>query len=404
MPKSCDSLVNKSFYLSDVKATFGRFLPLANKLGYKDRFLIAAGALSSLLFASVSSFLIWGSYGSIPLLVAPMGATSILIFALPSSPLAQPWSVCFGNFISASIGVGCATLLGHHPFVASLAVGLSILVMFATSSLHPPGGAVSLLAVLGGTQIEHLEWYFVLGVVVLQSTCLVIIAAGFHHLRKVNYPQSARLSENLHRTGDPQISARLGVTSADLDVILAKHGKLLDISRTDLQTLITNTEIQVHRRRHGVIRCSEIMSRHVVTVKFETRLEECWQLLRTHKVKTLPVIDDQRKVIGTISLIDFLKNADLDVYHDFDLRLRQLLENAHRLTGSRYEVAGHIMNTSVETKVDDSDILELVALFTDLGLHSVPILNSSGELQGVITQTDLIATLYRMQIDKPLDT
>ena len=62
------------------------------------------------------------------------------------------------------------------------------------------------------------------------------------------------------------------------------------------------------------------------------------------------------------------------------------------------------MNTSVQAKVDDSDILELVALFTDLGLHSVPILNSSGELQGVITQTDLIATLYRMQIDKPLDT
>jgi CBS domain-containing membrane protein len=396
--------VSKSFYLSDVKAVLGRFLPLPNTLGLKERFVVASGALLSLLFATLSSYLIGGRFGSIPLLVAPMGATSILIFALPSSPLAQPWSVCFGNFISASIGVACAALLGHHPVVASLAVWLSILAMFATRSLHPPGGAVALLAVLGGTQIERLEWYFVLESVVLQSTCLVVIAAGFHHLRKVNYPQSARLSENLHRTGDPQISARLGVTSADLDVILAKHGKLLDISRTDLQTLITNTEIQVQRRRHGVIRCSEIMSRHVVTVKFETRLEECWQLLRTHKVKTLPVIDDQRKVIGTISLIDFLKNAGLDVYHDFDLRLRQLLENAHRLTGSRYEVAGHIMNTSVQAKVDDSDILELVALFTDLGLHSVPILNSSGELQGVITQTDLIATLYRMQIDKPLDT
>lgn len=396
--------MNKSFYLSDLKAIFRRFLPLPTTLGHKERFLVASGALLSLLFATLSSYLIWGRFGSIPLLVAPMGATSILIFALPSSPLAQPWSVCFGNFISASIGVACAAFLGHHPVVASLAVWLSILAMFATRSLHPPGGAVALLAVLGGIQIEHLEWYFVLESVVLQSTCLVIIAAGFHHLRKVNYPQSARLSENLHRTGDPQISARLGVTSADLDVVLAKHGKLLDISRTDLQTLITNTEIQVQRRRHGVIRCSEIMSRHVVTVKFETRLEECWQLLRTHKVKTLPVIDDQRKVIGTISLIDFLKNADLDVYHDFDLRLRQLLENSHRLTGSRYEVAGHIMNTSVQTKADDCNILELVALFTDLGLHSVPILNSNGELQGVITQTDLIATLYRMQIDKLLDT
>ena len=135
--------MSKSFYLSDVKAVLGRFLPLPTTLGHKERFVVASGALLSLLFATLSSYLIWGRFGSIPLLVAPMGATSILIFALPSSPLAQPWSVCFGNFISASIGVACAAFLGHHPVVASLAVWLSILAMFATRSLHPPGGAVA---------------------------------------------------------------------------------------------------------------------------------------------------------------------------------------------------------------------------------------------------------------------
>lgn len=396
--------MNKSFYISDLKIVIERFLPLPNPLGHRERCLIALGALSGLLFATWSSYLMWGSATTIPLLLAPMGASSILIFTLPSSPLAQPWPVCFGNTISAIIGIACATLLAHHPAVAALAVALSILAMFATRSLHPPGGAIALLAVLGGSQIDKLEWRYLIASVALQSVCLVMMAVVFHQSRKLNYPQSAKLKENLHQTGDTPISARLGVTSTDLDAILAQHGKLLDISRHDLQTLITHTEIQVHRRRHGTIQCRDIMSRHVVTVEFETSLEECWQLLRTHKVKALPVIDEERKIIGTISLIDFLKNAGLDVYHDFDLRVRHLLENTHRFTGSKYQVAGHIMNTSVQTKTEDCDILELVTLFTDLGLHSIPIVNAQAHLQGLVTQSDLIATLYRMQIDKLLTT
>ena len=81
-----------------------------------------------------------------------------------------------------------------------------------------------------------------------------------------------------------------------------------------------------------------------------------------------------------LSLIDFLKQADLDVYHDFDLRLRQMLEQARTLSGSKVRVAGHIMSGDPQTAHRDSNVLELVPLFSDRGLHSIPIVDDGGKL------------------------
>lgn len=392
--------MNSSFYISDLKSLVRSFVPPRNSLSQKERWLAALGALLGLSLAAWTSYLIFGNTSSLPQLVAPMGASAVLIFAVPSSPLAQPWPALFGNCISAAVGLSCALLIGRSPAVAVLAVALAVLAMIATRSLHPPGGAIALLAVLGGAPIECLGWSFIWAPVTLQTTSLIVMAVAFHRMRKVSYPPTVKINENLHRTGDTQISTRLGITDADLDAVLLQHGKLLDISRSDLKSLITKTEIQAHRRRHGTVSCGDIMSRHLITVTFETDLKQCWQLLRTHKIKSIPVIDETRKVIGTISLIDFLKHAGLDIYHDFDLRLRHFLDGAQELTGSHAQVVGHIMNTSVSTCYVESDVLELVVLFTDLGLHSVPILNNQKQLQGIVTQSDLLSALYRMQIDR----
>lgn len=355
-----------------------------------------------LVMATWISYLVLGHTNKLPLLIAPMGASAVLIFSLPSSPLTQPWCVLVGNSIAAAVGVTFTICFGPYPLVAATAVAVAILTMFATRSLHPPGGAIALLAVLGGPSITDLGWRYVLTPVALQSTCLIFVAVLFHRLNQSSYPHVASPQANLHRTGDLQISARLGVSDADLDAVLRQHGELLDISRGDLQNLIAQTEIQLHRRHHGEVVCRDIMSTHLITVTFETPLGECWQLLRTHKIKTLPVVDDKNRVIGIISLIDFLKNAGLDVYHDFDLRLRQLLDNTRQVSGSHFQVAGHIMNTAILSKHEDSNVLELVELFTDRGLHSIPIVNRDAQLQGMITQSDLIAALYRLQIEKVL--
>ena len=83
-------------------------------------------------------------------IVAPMGASAVLVFGVPASPLAQPWAVVGGNTLSALVAVTCMHIAGPVNLAAAAAVALAIAVMFATRSLHPPGGATALLIVLSG--------------------------------------------------------------------------------------------------------------------------------------------------------------------------------------------------------------------------------------------------------------
>ncbi|RUT29242.1 hypothetical protein EMQ25_14025 [Arsenicitalea aurantiaca] len=78
-----------------------------------------------------------------PMLIAPMGASVVLLFAAPSSPLAQLLSILAGNCIAAAIGVTIAGLVGDPILAAALALSLAIGAMLATQSLHPPSGAVA---------------------------------------------------------------------------------------------------------------------------------------------------------------------------------------------------------------------------------------------------------------------
>lgn len=86
----------------------------------------------------------------LPILIAPLGATCVLIFAVNDSPLAQPRSVIGGYLISALIGLLALTALGPAPWVAALALGAAIAVMQVTRTLHAPAGAVPLLAFTSG--------------------------------------------------------------------------------------------------------------------------------------------------------------------------------------------------------------------------------------------------------------
>ncbi len=87
-----------------------------------------------------------------------MGASAVLLFAAPASPLAQPWSIVVGNGVSALMGVLSASLVPDPALAAALAVMLAIAAMFLTRSLHPPGGAVALTAVIGGEGSASSGW------------------------------------------------------------------------------------------------------------------------------------------------------------------------------------------------------------------------------------------------------
>ena len=114
----------------------------------------AGGALLGVAFAAVAGWL--GSTlgdAALPWLVAPVGASAVLVFALPASPLAQPWPVFGGNIISTLVGLAIAHFMPTAVLAGALAVGVAIAAMSLARCLHPPGGACALLAVLSAPRL-----------------------------------------------------------------------------------------------------------------------------------------------------------------------------------------------------------------------------------------------------------
>ncbi|MGZ3253432.1 MAG: HPP family protein [Burkholderiaceae bacterium] len=128
-----------------------RFLPQPNTAGGFEQMRACAGALFGLMLTGLLSYSLLGRASATAYLIAPMGASAVLLFCVPASPLAQPWSIIGGNLVSALIGVTCAKLFVDAPLLAAALAGcLAIGAMFSLRCLHPPSGAVALTAVLGG--------------------------------------------------------------------------------------------------------------------------------------------------------------------------------------------------------------------------------------------------------------
>ncbi|MEB3350165.1 MAG: HPP family protein [Cyanobacteriota bacterium] len=114
------------------------------------------------------------AWSGMVLLAAPLGASSVLLFGYPASPLAQPRNIVLGNLVGALVGVAAVAWLGQGPLVIALAVALTILLGQQLRCLHPPAGGLAFLGVaLGATPP------YVLTPVLSGSVLLVLLAAGF---------------------------------------------------------------------------------------------------------------------------------------------------------------------------------------------------------------------------------
>jgi CBS-domain-containing membrane protein len=127
-------------------------------------------------------------------LIGSMGASAVLVYGAPRSPLAQPRNLVGGHVISALIGVACQQLLGHLPELAApLAVATAIALMQLTKTLHPPGGATALIAVVGGEQIHRLGLLYVLAPVGLGALLLLLVGLAVNNIPSTRrYPESWR--------------------------------------------------------------------------------------------------------------------------------------------------------------------------------------------------------------------
>lgn len=371
------------------RAWWRAFRPARTRINTRERLRLVAGALIGIFLTGLLCHLVGGTAAAnLPWLVAPLGASAVLVFAVPASPMAQPWPVVGGNTLSALVGIAGVHgvhLLGSPELAAALAVATAIALMLALRCLHPPGGATALMMVLGGISDPVFAFYPVL----LNSALLVAAGIAYNNATGRPYPHMQLAPATAPLSGEAKL------LDADLDAVLARYNQVLDVSRDDLKALLVQTQSRVYDRKLAEVRCADIMSRDLVTVEFGTPLQQAWALLRERRIKALPVVDRNFRIAGIITLADFMRAAELDLYEGFDDKLRKLIRSSRTLHSNKPEVVGQIMTRQVRVASEQRHLVELVPLFGSTGHHHIPIIGEGERLVGMITQSDLVAALGR---------
>lgn len=358
--------------------------------------LSAAGALVAILFLALVSTYFAGTSSAV-FVVASMGASAVLLFATPHSPLAQPWSFAGGHLIAAFVGVACHRYVPNSYAAAAIAVAAVILLMHYLRCLHPPAGGTALLPLLGGPEVQQLGYQFVVAPVALNVVLLLLLALTINKLipgRRYPTPH-----HDGGRVAGPQPPGwplgRLGLAPTDLERAIKEMNAYIDVSEVDLEEIYARAELFAHRRRMGDILCRDIMARDVVTAEFGDELEPVWELMRARKLKGLPVVDRARRVVGIVTIIDFLKRADTRAGGHLFERLVGFIRRTPGLSSDKPEVVGQIMTAPAVTIAETAHIISLIPMFAEHGIHHVPVVDAQGKLAGMITQSDLMEALYR---------
>lgn len=208
----------------------------------RDRLISGFGALIGIIATGLLVRGLIGAGAHLPLLIAPIGAAAVLLFAVPASPMAQPWALLGGNIVSAVVGVSVARLGGDPIFAAGLAVGGAIAAMALLRCLHPPGGAVALTAVLGGPAIHASGYGFVIAPVGVGTVLLLAMAWAFHRFSGHSYPHVA----------EPAPAQSDDFSREDLAKAIADYPDILDVAVTDLEQLLHAAEQNAVVRRLGL--------------------------------------------------------------------------------------------------------------------------------------------------------
>jgi CBS domain-containing membrane protein len=233
-------------------------------------------------------------------LLGPVGASAVLLFAVSTGALAQPWSIIGSYLISALVAVACVRLLGNSVSAASVAVCSAIVIMCVCRCLHPPGAAIAISIITSKQELSALGLH-VLFPVMLNAGCLLVTALIYNNLTLVRYPRPHANPPATTQGATPEPS---GFSSQDLDKALDEVGAFVDVSRDDLETILHKTEAYAQHRNRTDIDLEQIISRHTQSLSLEHSVADAMKLLAGHGSKYLPVLDAERKVIGIISLVD----------------------------------------------------------------------------------------------------
>lgn len=340
--------------------------------------------LAALLGITVSLWAIDGLSTHAFWLLAPMGASAVILFGMAKSPVAQPWPVIGGYLVACIAGLIGASLPAPPSLAAGIAVGLCLWLMARLNCIHPPGGALALLIVLDQrtfmSSVPHTLALVASNVGLLLCTATMInnLIPGRRYPFK---PEAA--APNTHGTLDPLPLQRSDLNHDDLTDAIRTMDSFVDVREDELVKLY-NLAIDHAFSRHVGLRCADVMSRDLVTVRATDTLAAAWRLLQQHQIKALPVIDGQRKLVGIVTLSDFFREAG-----------REASGGAPAPADWLHTSIAQVMTTQVFTAAPATPMADLVREVARTGRHHVPVVDQSGQLIGLLTQSDMIAALYR---------
>lgn len=322
-------------------------------------------------------------------LLAPAGASAVILYSLPHSPLGQPWSVAGGLGLSALAGLLCGQWIAIPWLAIACAVAISIWLMASLRCLHPPGGAMAI--VMASLPHAGLTPLASVGANILG---LVLGAMFVNNILKGRFYPQCSAAQTKHAAPAPL--PRGGIEHQDLSHALNRIDSYLDISESDLVN-VYNLATAHAFSRHSTTTCGDLMTRDVIAIEFATELSEVWQLLRGNHIKALPVLDRAKRVIGLLTLDNFLDHVPSHSGKGLPVaeRIQHFIQATPGTHSSKPEVAGQIMSERYVVVHADDDISSVASLLSSRHHpHAIPVVDANERLVGILSQTDILAALY----------
>ncbi|MCP4334553.1 MAG: HPP family protein [Gammaproteobacteria bacterium] len=203
----------------------------AYKSGNGEVLVSVVGGLVGILGIFLVSEAVFGHEVSV-MIVPSMGASAVLLFAAPHAPFSQPWNVMVGHLLSAVIGIACWQWVPQIALAASAAVGLAIGAMYITRSLHPPGGATALAAVIGTEELHGLGFGYVFQPILVNVVVILLVAILFNGLFKWRrYPAHLQVQVQPESS---EVGGYAPINHEDFVYALSQIDTIVDASEDDL--------------------------------------------------------------------------------------------------------------------------------------------------------------------------
>lgn len=225
----------------NVRDLFSSFKPGADITPFPEKIRSSAAALAGMALLGLAVHALPGPGYPLSLL-ASMAAAAVLLFAVPHSPMAQPWPLLAGNLLSGAVGWACALWIPGVVWAAATAVGLSIFVMHLTRSLHPPGAATAMVIVLQFPVFHYNGGLWAASVVLANVAFSLLLAILINNLvHRGRYPVRRRPAASAPQSAPP-------LTRDDVEWAVRQMEGVTDVSAEDLLEIYRRAAEHAHRR------------------------------------------------------------------------------------------------------------------------------------------------------------